>query len=284
MFYLINKPSGITSSYALRQFLKEHNISKGGHSGTLDPFATGLLIIGTNEDTKFLSRFLDAKKTYEGKILFGKRTDTLDPDGKIINEDSEVSVSLETLRNEINTKFLGQIKQVPPEYSAKKINGKRAYELVRENKIVILKPVKKIIYQFDIFETETRNVFDFKIVASSGTYIRSLARDLGDELEIPSMLITLNRTKISNIDLKDAKNLTDPLDEFKVYSPKDLFGVNSLELSDSLLKLILEGKRTNIGNDKSIDEELIVHNALNSISVLVKNVGKNTYHIVKRLK
>ncbi len=287
MFYLIDKPAGISSSQAMRKFMHENNIEKAGHSGTLDPFATGLLVIGTDEDTKFLSRFLDAKKTYTGVILFGRRTDTLDPEGEIVATADEFRVSERQLQRLVNEKFIGKIKQLPPKFSAKKIDGKKAYELARKDQEVILKPASKIVFDFQIKATDDPNKYSFEVTVSSGTYIRALARDIGNELGIPSMLEELRRIKILDLSVEDASPVDSSIEDIKSFTASQIFNIKTLKVSDDIMKYILEGKRTNLSKyqDHLKDEyELILEDKNRIASLLVSNVGKHTYKIKKRLK
>ncbi len=287
MFYLIDKPAGISSSQAMRKFMAENNIKKAGHSGTLDPFATGLLVIGTDSDTKFLERFLDAKKTYTGVILFGKRTDTLDPEGEVVDISDKINISERQLQRLVNEKFIGKIKQMPPKFSAKKINGQKAYDLARKNEEVVLKPTNKIVFDFKITATDDPTRYAFEVTASSGTYIRSLARDIGDELGIPSMLVELRRTKILDLNVKDASPIDTNTSEMKSYSASDIFNIKTLVVSDDIMKYILEGKRTNLSKYQDLlndESELILEDKKSIASLLVFNIGKYTYKIKKRLK
>jgi len=286
MFYIIDKQANSTSRDTVDELLKKIGIKKGGHSGTLDPFATGLLIIATEKDTKYLDRFLESKKTYTGTLFFGKTTDTLDVDGEVTEEKLDANVDLITLQKVINEHFIGKIKQVPPRFSAKKINGKKAYELSRSNQDFELKPVKKIVFDFKVKATATPNEFSFEVTASSGTYIRALARDIGRKLEVPGMLTSLRRTKIGSVDIKLAQPLSLPPEELKTHSITELSKIKMITIRDDLIKLILEGKRTNFdGYDGFQDDELIFVNIDKTIEVLVRKADRDkTYKIAKRIR
>ena len=202
---LINKERGITSYDVIRKLKKI--LPKGqkiGHAGTLDSFATGLLIILLGRSTKQMNMILQLEKEYIVKGEFGYSTDTQDITGKKISVDTELSqISEEEIRNEIERKFLGSILQMPPQFSAKKIKGKKAYEYARKGEKVNLKPKEVDVYQFDIVNYDWPMV-SFKIVCSSGTYIRTLVNDLGINLGTYATAVELERTKIGKFLLKDA--------------------------------------------------------------------------------
>lgn len=193
-FLNINKNEGCTSYDVIRTFKKTLGIKKIGHSGTLDPFASGVLLVGINNATR-LFEFLESDKTYSAKILFGIETNTDDITGEIIKR-HKVIPSVE----EINIKlkeFIGKINQKPPIFSSIKIKGTRAYDLARQNKISINEIKEKTveIYSIKIISYKD-NELELIIHCSSGTYIRSVARDLGSLLNTGACLSYLKRTNI----------------------------------------------------------------------------------------
>ncbi|BDV02587.1 MAG: tRNA pseudouridine synthase B [Candidatus Hepatoplasma vulgare] len=274
-FYILNKEKGITSNDLVIKLKKKLNIKSIGHSGTLDPFAEGIIILATEGEKKLLSRFLEERKTYSGKIYFGKTTDTLDPTGKITEEKEIKDLDENILKEIIEKDFLGKIIQTPPIYSAKKINGKKAYEYARESKEISLKEGEKEIYSFSI-KKESNNTFSFLIEVSSGTYIRKIAYDLGQKLNIPSMLLELKREKIGNVSLENAQNIEENL---KAYSSNELLNFRILNVSKEMIKKVLEGKEVDI---PLTEKEIIVKNE--NIEVLLKKVKKDIYKLEKRLK
>ncbi len=287
MFYIIDKPIGITSREAIDKFKHLHNIKKIGHSGTLDPFASGLLMVATDSDTKYLDRFLNSKKTYTGVIYFGKSTNTYDHTGDIIDQVplSSLNLDFEAILKLVNEKFTGKILQTPPAFSAKKINGKKAYEIARKNQEVTLKPVKKFVYSFQIEPGAKANELKFQVEVSSGTYIRSLAYDIGQALNIPTMLLELRRIKVGDLTL-DKQN-TSSLDEATIIFPlekNNVLNLRTFTVSDQLIKLILEGKRVNFQNLPIEGDEIILINSENDVEILVKNVARDTYKIIKRIR
>ncbi len=274
-FYLVDKKQNLTSHDVVKKLQHKVEAKKAGHAGTLDPFATGLLIIGTNEDTKFLDRFLNENKTYSGEMVFGKTTDTLDIDG-IPTSTNDVKVELEELRQIIKEKFLGKIWQQPPVFSSIKINGKKAYELAREGKEVNLKYVERFIYLFEVEEI-SNNIFKFRVEVSSGTYIRALARDIAKELDTYGMILKLRREKVGNIEISSAQDLDDVLVE---YTTKQVTGIDEVNISSSEMKIALEGKRVKLKNLEGTKEVIVVSDG---IKLLMLNVDNNLYKIKKRL-
>lgn len=221
-YLLINKPAGITSHDVVDKVRKVTGERTVGHAGTLDPFATGLLIIGVGRDsTKHLNTFLGMPKTYEATIRIGASSTTLDPEGEITEAPSDSPMNgggITTNALKLAMKNLtGDLMQIPPMHSAIKIGGKKLYELARQG-IEIDRPARPVtITRFDLqFDytlplTPLTLPLDLPVIigCSSGTYIRSLARDLGEALGTKAYLIKLSRTAIGTFQLADATNLTD---------------------------------------------------------------------------
>jgi len=201
---LMNKPIDWTSYKVVDKIKKILKTKKVGHAGTLDPLATGLLILCTGKMTKKIHEFQNLLKEYRGKIYFGKKTPTMDRESfNDSNGTNDISyLSLELIR-ETAKKFVGEIEQIPPVHSAVWINGKRAYELARKGKEVNLKPRKAFIESFEIFNYEPP-LADFVVICSKGTYARSLANDLGDSLGCGAFLYELERTAIGEFRIEDA--------------------------------------------------------------------------------
>ncbi len=205
MFLLIDKQKGITSHDVvnrLRGITGERHI---GHAGTLDPNATGLLIVGVGRDsTRELGRFLKLDKEYEAEITLGEERETDDIEGKIVNNKTVIvnEISCVEIKKVLET-FVGEQMQVPPLYSAIKIKGRKAYEMARKGKDVVLNPRKIIIYNIQIIKYKFP-VLNIKLNVSSGTYIRALARDLGRKLGCGAHLSNLRRTRIGNYKVEDS--------------------------------------------------------------------------------
>ena len=196
----IDKPKDKTSFQVIYELRKILNIKKIGHSGTLDPFATGVLAVALGEATKSIYYF-NQKKIYTFKVVFGESKDTDDITGRTINK-SDVTPSEEEI-NKCLKLFVGQQLQVPPKYSAVKVNGRRAYELARKNKKFEIQPKTIFIKSLVCLGSCNNNEYSFSIECSSGTYVRSIARDLGKMLGTYAYVSELRRVKIGKFGEKD---------------------------------------------------------------------------------
>ncbi len=206
---LVDKPKGITSFDVIRILRRDLGIKKMGHAGTLDPLATGLMIIGINDGTKKMEQFLKLDKSYEAEILLGTKTDTGDLEGEVI-ETHEITNIEEDYIEEVIRNFHGEFDIPVPKYSAIKKDGKALYEYAREGTEVEI-PVKKMkVYKSEfrgIEETEEGFILKVNFDVASGVYIRSLVEFIGNFLDTPATLANLRRTKIGEYDLKGAKKL-----------------------------------------------------------------------------
>ena len=202
---VLNKPKGMSSFFAVKIVKRALNAGKAGHMGTLDPLATGVLVIGINKATKLFDKFLKGNKEYIAEYEFGYETDTLDCEGNITNK-KEKLVTKEMLEN-ILPKFLGKQMQVPPNYSAKKINGKKAYELARGGVDFSIPPKDVEVFGLELLEQIKENTFSVKIKCSSGFYVRSLGRDLAKELSTYATTINIIRTICCGFNLNEAQTL-----------------------------------------------------------------------------
>lgn len=211
-FLLVDKPKGISSFKVVQILRRVTNVKKIGHSGTLDPLATGLMICAIGRHyTRQLDGLMRLNKTYTGTAILGQSTDTYDADGQITQERNvPESLTLDDIEKH-KTQFEGQIEQLPPAFSAKKIDGKRAYDLARKGEEVKLEPKPVTIYEFNCSNLQhaTPTTFDFEIACSKGTYIRSLIHDLGESLGVGGHIQTLRRSKIEDISVDDAVSLDD---------------------------------------------------------------------------
>jgi len=209
MFLLINKPKGITSHDVISKIRKITDVKKVGHAGTLDPLATGLLIVGIGrESTKRLGNLIkNTKKKYVAEIFLGEERDTDDAEGKVVSKAKKFTAPDVNSIKEILKNFQGEIEQTPPKYSAIKIKGKKSYELARKGKEFSLEGRKVTIYLIKLVEYKFP-ILKIQTTVSSGTYIRALARDIGRELGCGAYLKNLQRTKIGKFDFKDAVNLS----------------------------------------------------------------------------
>lgn len=202
---LIDKPLEWTSFDVIRRIRHLIKVKKVGHAGTLDPLATGLLIICTGKFTKKINEYMAREKEYTGTFTLGATTPTYDLESNPENFKSLENISEERINSETKI-FLGEIKQVPPAHSAVKIEGKRVYELARKGKEVRLEPRTIFIKEFVITAIELP-VVHFRVVCSTGTYIRSLANDFGQALDCGAHLSSLRRTRIGEFKIEQASTI-----------------------------------------------------------------------------
>ena len=211
-FLLLDKPAGLTSQQSVTRVKRALGVRKAGHAGTLDPMATGLLVIGIGKATRLLGHLSDKDKQYEATIRLGMRTTTDDAEGEPIGEPCDATgLSTATIVSAMS-RYVGEIQQVPSSVSAIKVDGKRAYALVRAGEDVTLKPRTVTVTGYDLIDRrDSAGWVDLDVVVdcSSGTYIRALARDLGDELGVGGHLTALRRTRIGKLSVDDAVGLDD---------------------------------------------------------------------------
>jgi tRNA pseudouridine55 synthase len=199
---LIDKASGMTSHDVVATFRRASRIKKAGHTGTLDPMATGLLVICSGKSTRLQSYFTGMEKTYEGEIQFGFATNTYDAEGEALGEAVAADVTHVDFAAAVQP-FTGAIQQIPPAFSAKKIDGKRAYAMARAGEEVKLEPRSVTVYEFAITAVNG-SVATFRARVSAGTYVRSLAHDLGASIGVAAHLNSLRRTAIGSMKVEDA--------------------------------------------------------------------------------
>jgi tRNA pseudouridine55 synthase len=246
---LIDKQQGWTSHDVVAKLRGILGTRKIGHAGTLDPMATGLLVLGVDGGTKLLQFISGSDKQYLATIRLGASTHTDDAEGEILSSASALSVTQEQIDAEI-AKLTGEITQVPSSVSAIKVDGKRAYDLVRDGKEVELKGRKVTVSNFQR-TSDPRRVgeyldFDVLVDCSSGTYIRALARDIGAALGVGGHLTMLRRTKIGNFDLANATEIEKtPVPISLVEASEKLF--ESVELNSDQARDIVHGKRITLG-------------------------------------
>lgn len=207
-FVVIDKPPGITSHDVVAQLRKKFGTKRVGHAGTLDPMATGVLVLGINNATKFLQYITDGKKRYLATIRLGQSTLTDDKKGHLLSTSDTSKVSESEIRDFL-AKQVGNIMQVPSKVSAIKIGGERAYDLVRQGKEVDIPAREVTIHSLAILGKRHEDFIDVDIdvECSVGTYIRSIARDLGESLGVGGHLISLRRTEVSPFTLADCSDL-----------------------------------------------------------------------------
>ncbi len=203
----IDKPYRWTSFDVVKKLRYQLKIKKIGHAGTLDPLATGLLILCTGKMTKQIDQYQSMEKEYEGVLVLGKTTPSIDLETEIENE-KPIDQLTPDLLEKARLRFLGNIQQVPPAHSAIRIQGERAYKMARKGKAVKMEPRTVQIEAFDLTKIELPEVH-FRVVCSKGTYIRSLVRDFGNQLAVGAYLSELRRTRIGAFHVKEADHIED---------------------------------------------------------------------------
>lgn len=201
----IDKPAGITSFGVVHRIRKWTHCKKVGHGGTLDPMATGVLLIFTGKATKQVPQFMDLSKVYEGTIELGKTTDTDDVEGQLIETRPVPEYDENRLRSVLES-FLGEIEQVPPMFSALKKDGQRLYKLARKGQVVHREPRKVTVHSIELLSCQWPS-FRVRIACSKGTYIRAIARDIGHLVGTGGILTALQRTQVGPYHVDEAYSL-----------------------------------------------------------------------------
>lgn len=209
----IDKPLGWTSFDVIKKIRVTLKYNKIGHAGTLDPLASGLLIVCTGKFTKRIHEFQECDKEYEGSFTIGKTTPSHDLETEFISNKNIENITNEKIMKTAIS-FLGKQDQIPPKFSAIKVNGERAYKKARKNKTINLKPRTIKINTFKIASIDLPKI-NFVINCSKGTYIRSIARDFGKKLGVGAFLSNLRRTKIGKISIKDSLTIEKAVQEIK---------------------------------------------------------------------
>ena len=204
---LVDKPKGLTSSRVVERIKKKFKV-KTGHTGTLDPLATGLLVVLTGKRTKSASLFLKLDKAYEVEAVLGVETDTFDSEGRVLRL-SDKEVTREELEGVLK-EFHGDIWQAPPSFSAKKIAGRKAYQLARKGISVDIPPKKVSIYSLELTEFRFPH-FALACEVSSGFYVRSLVHDIGEKLGVGATVVEVRRTRVGPYHVEQATGLEELL-------------------------------------------------------------------------
>lgn len=238
---LINKEMDYTSRDVVNIISKKFHTKKVGHAGTLDPMATGVLVICIGSSTKLVEILTGHGKEYIAEVTLGILTDTLDITGNVIKSE-DVYFSKEEIIDALN-KMIGEYDQEVPIYSAVRINGKKLYEYARDNEDVVLPSrmvsVKSIELIDDIKYIDNKVVFSFKCTVSKGTYIRALVNDIASKLGTVGTMSKLNRTKQGTFNIEDAQKLSDDL---VIINPTDILPYKKVIVSEELKQDILNGK------------------------------------------
>ena len=238
---IINKDKGYTSRDVVNVISKLFGTKKVGHNGTLDPLATGVLVICLNRYTKLNELLASNEKEYIAEVTLGIKTDTLDIEGNVL-EEKETVVNKEDLEKTLK-KYETTYEQEVPIYSAVKVNGKKLYEYARSGEKVILPKKKVTIKKIELLKFKD-NKFTFKCLVSKGTYIRSLIRDILDDLGVIGIMSNLTRTKQGVFDIENSYSLEDVRNgNYKLLLVKDVLDIDKITVSDELKFKILNGNK-----------------------------------------
>ena len=274
---VINKPKEYTSHDVVAKVKKILNIKKVGHTGTLDPNATGVLPLLLNDGTKLSKYLINHDKEYKVTLQLGIKTDTADGEGKIIKKEA-VDISILDKVEEVLKSFIGKQKQVPPMYSAIKVNGKKLYEYAREGKNVELEPRNIEIYDIKLEKLDKeKEEIQFIVSCSKGTYIRSLCEDIAEKLGTVGYMKELQRTKVGEFKLEQAitiEQLEQNLDNIQnnIITMEVLLKNNEkIILTEKKLTLFLNGVMINIDNKDGIYQIYDVYNKYIGTGIIKSN-------------
>ena len=239
---LINKEEGMTSRDVVNKVCHLLNTKKVGHTGTLDPMATGVLVLAINKGLKIVNELVSLDKEYEAEVTLGINTDTLDITGNIIDK-KEVNITNEEIDRVLDS-FIGDYNMEVPIYSAIKVNGKKLYEYARNKEDVDIPVHKVYIYELKRISDIKDNKFKIKCKVSKGTYIRSLIRDISKELNTVGVMSKLNRIKQGIFDINDCYTLKDiENNNYKLLKIEDVLDLPIIELSDNIYKRVINGNK-----------------------------------------
>ncbi|GAB5046665.1 tRNA pseudouridine(55) synthase TruB [Thermodesulfovibrio sp. TK110] len=249
---VLNKSKGITSQDAVTKIKKILKAKKAGHAGTLDPMATGILLVCVNEATKIAPLLMELEKEYVFKARFGISTDTHDAEGKVIKQVENFNINRTELEK-ILIKYKGEIMQTPPMYSAVKVKGQPLHKLARKGIEVERKPKKVFIHSFNIEEFNPPFV-TFRVVCSKGTYVRTLCHEIGEELGMGAHIVELERTRIGQFKVEDSISLDLLLssalslqpDNWLLSIDRALYFIPSVTVDDTLARRFINGNSIKI--------------------------------------
>ena len=271
----VNKPAGWTSQDVCTKLRHVLHIKKIGHTGTLDPMATGVLPVCVGKATRIIEYYDRDSKSYHASMKLGIRTDTLDITGKILETSGYEEVSEKAVREAFKA-YTGNVRQIPPKYSALKINGKRAYDLAREGKDFEIKPREIIIYDNEVTRIDLeRGEIEFDVTCSKGTYIRTICDDIGNDLGCGAVMTALTRTASGYFRIEDSYTVEeimeaeDPLGKMLIPADITLEKLGKIALNDNRITAFLNGN-SSWGNGFRITQP-------SSFDVLYRVYGNNAF-------
>ena len=273
---IVNKKIGNTSRDAVNEICKIFNTKKAGHCGTLDPMASGVLVICIGKALKMCELLTGHDKEYIAGVTLGIETDTLDMDGKIL-KDENVDISDEKIK-EVVSSFRGKYLQEVPKYSSVKVNGRKLYEYARNNIEVALPKREVEIYDInildDIIHKNGKIHFNIECMVSKGTYIRSLVRDIGSKLGVPAVMSSLIRTKQGNFNIVNSYTIDDiKSDNYKLINITEAFDIPVIKVDDKMLFKIRNG----VILDKFFDTDMaFITDNNDNLVALYKNIDNKS--------
>jgi len=276
---IIDKPTGLTSHDVVNRVRRILGQRSVGHLGTLDPLATGVLPLVIGNLTRLAQFYTTSEKVYEGVIRFGFATDTYDAEGEPTTSSKSVQVTLQQCR-ELAAGFRGVVEQMPPPFSAKKIHGVPAYKLARKQREVPLKPIKVEIKEFEIVDVGNDRA-SFRARVASGTYMRSVAHEMGRQLGCGGHLASLRRTALAEFDLAEAHSLdkldsaakTQQLEDVCVHPRKLLPQFPSVTASDEMAARIRSGRTVNLPELSRAKQVKVFYGQRELISIATRVAG-----------
>ena len=273
---VINKEKDYTSHDVVAKLKKKLNISKVGHTGTLDPNATGVLPILIGKGTKFSKYLINHDKTYKAKIELGKKTDTADVEGNVIEEKPVDTEYIKQNLVQVLESFVGKQEQVPPMYSAIKKNGKKLYEYARKGEKIEVEPRKIEIYKIELVEYNEKNI-DFIVSCSKGTYIRSLCEDIAEKLNTVGYMKNLERLQVGEFNIEKSVLIDDVnienIEKY-LYTLEDILkDTPKLNLNSKKLKLFLNGVQLTVKEAEGL-YKIYVDNKFIGTGTVKKNLQK----------
>jgi len=285
----IFKPKGISSYQTVKEARNILGISKAGHAGTLDPSASGVLLVCVGQATKIAEFLVSMKKHYQGEMTLGISTDSQDSEGKIVQR-REVKTDIDEKRiKDIFHKYEGTISQIPPMFSANHYKGERLYRLARKGIEVKRNPKKIKIYQLNLinYNQNINPIIKFEVICSKGTYVRTLCNDIGNELGCGAHLSNLIRKKIGNFSLEDSLNLEE-LKKEKALGKKYLISIDStlkdlsrITVKSEAIKIVLNG---GVISSKQIIEIPVILKTKNNMFVKIFDIKGNLLSIGTSIK
>lgn len=278
---IINKPKGYTSYDVVSIVKKKLSISKVGHTGTLDPNATGVLPILVGKATKISKYLIEHNKTYVAELRLGEKSATGDIEGEIVERKSIPNLKENKIKETLET-FLGKQMQKPPIYSSIKINGKKAYEYVRKGQTVEIEPRKIEIMEISLIKFEN-NIITFSTSCSKGTYIRVLCEDIAEKLGTVGLMQNLIRTRVDKFDIKDSFTLEN-VEKANIIGIEEIFINNKkIELDRRKTELFLNGVKLNFNEDDGL-YRIYNNNIFIGLGIIKSNSLKRDVIIIDNFK